>query len=85
MAIIQTSKGDMDESLLEKKEGQINDDVEVTDWVEYWLGGTPGCSHLPEDPSRICSACGGELVHRSAFVRLKKMPVWGEPVINIFG
>ena len=50
--IITTTKGDMDEALLEKREGSIDDDNEFTTWVEYWLD--------------------GELVHRSAHVRLKK-------------
>lgn len=34
-----TTKGDMDESLLEKREGSIDDDNEYTTWVEYWLEG----------------------------------------------
>ena len=34
-----TTKGMMDESLLEKKEGMIDDDNERTTWVEYWLDG----------------------------------------------
>jgi hypothetical protein len=37
--IITTTKGDMDESLLEKKEGSIDNDNEYTTWVEYWLDG----------------------------------------------
>ena len=39
MAMITTTKGDMDESLLEKKEGSIDNDNEYTTWVEYWLEG----------------------------------------------
>ena len=39
MAMITTTKGDMDEFLLEKKEGSIDDDNEYTTWVEYWLDG----------------------------------------------
>ena len=35
--MITTTKGDMDESLLEKKEGSIDNDNEYTTWVEYWL------------------------------------------------
>lgn len=50
--IVTTTKGDMDDSLLEKKEGSIDNDNENTTWVEYWIA--------------------GELVHRSAHVRLKK-------------
>ena len=29
----------MDESLLEKKEGFVDNDNEYTTWVEYWLAG----------------------------------------------
>jgi hypothetical protein len=54
MALVTTTKGEMDEALLEKKEGFVDNDVEYTTWVEYWLD--------------------GELVHRSAHVRLKTSP-----------
>ena len=37
MAIIHTTKGNMDESLLEKKTGIVNNDNEYTEWVEFWL------------------------------------------------
>jgi len=39
MALVTTTKGDMDESLLEKKEGTVDNDIESTTWVEYWLEG----------------------------------------------
>ena len=39
MALVTTTKGDMDESLLEKREGSVDNDNEVTTWVEYWLEG----------------------------------------------
>lgn len=39
MALITTTKGDMDESLLEKKTGVIDNENEHTEWVEYWLNG----------------------------------------------
>ena len=39
MAIITTTKGDMDESLLEKREGTMDNDNEATTWVEYWHEG----------------------------------------------
>jgi len=35
--MITTTKGMMDESLLEKKTGVIDNEVEKTEWVEYWL------------------------------------------------
>jgi len=50
--MITTTKGLMDEALLDKREGTIDNDNETTTWVEYWLG--------------------GELVHRSAHVALKR-------------
>ncbi len=37
--MITTTKGNMDESLLEKREGTIDNDNETTTWVEYWLEG----------------------------------------------
>jgi len=39
MALVTTTKGDMDESLLEKREGTVDNDNESTTWVEYWLEG----------------------------------------------
>jgi hypothetical protein len=53
--MITTTKGEMDESLLDKREGTIDNDNETTTWTEYWLG--------------------GELVHRSAHVQLKRAVV----------
>ena len=47
----------MDDSLLEKREGVVDNDNENTNWIEYWLD--------------------GELVHRSAHVRMKK------PIVSI--
>ena len=37
--IVTTTKGEMDDSLLEKREGMIDNDNETTKWVEYWLDG----------------------------------------------
>jgi hypothetical protein len=39
MALVNTTKGEMDDSLLEKKEGFVDNDDEYTTWVEYWLDG----------------------------------------------
>ena len=39
MGLITTTKGDMEESLLEKKTGFLDNDNEYTTWVEYWLEG----------------------------------------------
>jgi hypothetical protein len=37
--LVTTTKGEMDDSLLEKREGTIDNDNETTSWVEYWLQG----------------------------------------------
>jgi hypothetical protein len=39
MALVTTTKGDMDDSLLVKQEGRVDNDNETTSWVEYWLDG----------------------------------------------
>ena len=39
MALVTTTKGEIDESLLEKREGSLDNDNESTTWVEYWLEG----------------------------------------------
>jgi hypothetical protein len=37
MALINTIHGEMDVSLLEKREGSLDNENETTTWVEYWL------------------------------------------------
>jgi len=37
--LITTTKGAMEEFLLEKREGSIDNDNELTTWVEYWDAG----------------------------------------------
>ena len=37
--IVTTTKGDMDDSLLVKQEGAIENENELTSWTEYWLDG----------------------------------------------
>jgi len=37
--LVNTTKGEMDDSLLEKREGTIDTDNETTSWVEYWQTG----------------------------------------------
>lgn len=39
MALVTTTKGEMDDSLLEKREGSVDNDNELTKWTEYWLAG----------------------------------------------
>lgn len=38
MATITTTHGDMDDSQLRKVEGSLDNDIETTSWVEYYLG-----------------------------------------------
>ena len=35
--IVTTTKGDMDDSLLDMKQGSVDNENETTAWVEYWL------------------------------------------------
>ena len=37
MALINTTKGLVDDALLQRKEGHVDNDNEYTTWVEYWL------------------------------------------------
>jgi hypothetical protein len=37
--LVMTTKGEMDDSLLEKREGSVDDENELTTWVEYWFEG----------------------------------------------
>ena len=39
MALVTTTKGDMDDALLDKREGVVYNDDEHTTWVEYWHAG----------------------------------------------
>ena len=39
MAIVITTQGEMDDSLLEKREGVEDNDHECAEWTEYWLNG----------------------------------------------
>jgi hypothetical protein len=35
--LVSTIHGEMDDSLLEKREGSLDNDIEFTTWTEYWL------------------------------------------------
>jgi hypothetical protein len=37
--LVNTIHGEIDDSLLEKREGSVDNDIEFTTWVEYWLDG----------------------------------------------
>ena len=39
MAFVTTTKGEMDDALLERREGSVDNDIEHTTWVEYWHEG----------------------------------------------
>jgi hypothetical protein len=39
MALVLTTKGYMDENLLEKREGSVDNENEFTRWIEFWLDG----------------------------------------------
>lgn len=39
MAIVSTIHGDIDESLLEKREGVDDNPTDIAKWVEYWKNG----------------------------------------------
>lgn len=62
--MVNTTKGPMDEALLEKREGAVDNDQEFTTWVEYWL--------FNEIDQK------NELVHRSVHVRLKPLALHSE-------
>jgi len=35
--IVTTTKGEMDDSLLEHRSGEVDNENELTTWTEYWL------------------------------------------------
>ena len=37
--LVNTTKGEMDDSLLERREGVVDNHNEHTTWFEYWLDG----------------------------------------------
>ena len=37
--LVQTTKGEMDSTLLERRDGSIDNEDEFTTWVEYWHEG----------------------------------------------
>jgi len=63
MNLINTTKGDMDESLLEKRDGSIENENETTHWTEYWLDGelVHRSVHVTLKPQAIANALIGEM------------------------
>jgi hypothetical protein len=45
--MITTTLGDMEENTLEKREGVVDNEIEHTQWIEYWLDGE--CIHRSVD------------------------------------
>lgn len=77
--IITTTKGDMDDSLFDKRTGIIDNETENTQWVEYWQNGNIKCSHSSGiNPDLKCPNCGAEQVHRSVSMVLKKAATFSE-------
>ena len=37
--LVTTTKGELDDSLLDHKAGTVDNDDELTTWTEYWLDG----------------------------------------------
>lgn len=71
--LIHTTKGDLDESLLWKKEGEVNNDNEHTISVEYCLAHCEGPAHKTGESDSQSFFCS-QHVHRSVHVTLKKNP-----------
>lgn len=63
MALVNTTYGEMDESLLEKKEGSFEDDNELTTWVEYWKGEELVHRSAHVTLKKIPAFAGGELTN----------------------
>ena len=89
MSTVSTTKGDMDDSQLEKREGVIDNDIEFTTWVEYWLPGelAPALAAWAAAHPDGEVANGGEMtgyVHRSVSMQLKTS-VFAESAVGGLG
>lgn len=63
MALIFTTLGEVDESLLEKREGTFEDDNELTAWVEYWKDGALVHRSVHVTLKKTPAFAGGELTN----------------------
>lgn len=70
--MIETTLGPLDESLLIKHEGVVDNDNEKTSVVEYCLAGCHGPAHLTGKPDSETFFCY-QHVHRSVNIALKKV------------
>jgi len=58
--IVTTTKGEMDDSLLEHRTGTLDDENEMTVWNEYWLDGELVHRSAHVTLKQIPSFAGGE-------------------------
>lgn len=58
--IVTTTKGEMDDSLLEHRTGNIENENELTVWDEYWLDGELVHRSAHVTLKQIPSFAGGE-------------------------
>ena len=58
--IVTTTKGEMDDSLLEHRTGEVDNDNELTTWTEYWLDGELVHRSAHVTLKKIPSFAGGE-------------------------
>jgi len=63
MALVYTTLGEVDEALLEKKEGTFEDDNELTTWVEYWKDGALVHRSVHVTLKKAPAFAGGELTN----------------------
>lgn len=68
---INTIHGEMDEALLQKIEGGLDNETEATTWVEYCLKDCDGQAHTSGQPDADHCFCSKH-VHRSVDMKLKK-------------
>lgn len=70
MALITTTLGDMDEALLVKSTGDVDNDTERTVWVEYCEKDCKGQAHFTGQASGPGVFCDRH-IHRSVNMELK--------------
>lgn len=83
---ITTIYGPMQEAILEKREGVVDNENEHTTWVEYWQAGEvladrllPGLQPSQVVHERDAAGPVRHCVHRSAHITLKKpVTLFGE-------